>query len=53
MWISTRGWCTRRAMVEIASHVDKGPVLRRDVARRLEISANYGAWLFRRLRELG
>ena len=37
-------------MVDLALHADGGPVLRRDIAVRQEISADYTAQLFRGLR---
>jgi Rrf2 family cysteine metabolism transcriptional repressor len=51
--ISTRGRYALRAMVDLAAHADKGPILRRDIAARQEISADYVAQLFRRLRKAG
>jgi Rrf2 family iron-sulfur cluster assembly transcriptional regulator len=36
-------------MIDIGLHQDAGPVLRQDIARRQEISANYVAQIFRRL----
>ena len=53
MRISTRGRYALRAMVDLALHADAGPVLRQDIARRQEISADYVAQLFRRLRAVG
>jgi len=40
-------------MVDLALHADGGPVLRRDIAARQEVSADYVAQLFRRLRVAG
>jgi len=40
-------------MVDLALHTDKGPVSRRDIATRQEVSADYVAQLFRRLRAAG
>jgi Rrf2 family cysteine metabolism transcriptional repressor len=51
--ISTRGRYALRAMVELALHADGGSVLRRDIAARQEISADYVAQLFRQLRKAG
>lgn len=47
--VSTRGRYALRAMVDIALHQEKGPVLRQLIAERQEISANYAAQLFRSL----
>ena len=51
--ISTRGRYALRAMVDLALHADEGTVLRQDIAARQEISADYVAQLFRRLRAAG
>ena len=51
--ISTRGRYALRAMVDVAQHGDEGPVLRRDIAARQEISADYLAQLFRGLQAAG
>ena len=51
--ISTRGRYALRAMVDLALHANGGPVLRRDIARRQGISADYVAQLFRRLCAVG
>jgi Rrf2 family cysteine metabolism transcriptional repressor len=53
MHISTRGRYALRAIVDLALHSDGGPVLRRDIAARQEISADYVAQLFRQLRIAG
>ncbi|MBL7065697.1 MAG: Rrf2 family transcriptional regulator [Anaerolineae bacterium] len=53
MRISTRGRYALRAMVDLALHADEGTVLRQDIAARQEISADYVAQLFRRLRAAG
>jgi Rrf2 family protein len=53
MRISTRGRYALRAMLDVALHTDEGPVLRRDIAARQEISVDYAAQLFRRLRAAG
>jgi Rrf2 family cysteine metabolism transcriptional repressor len=51
--ISTRGRYALRAMVDLAQHGDGGPVLRQEIARRQEISADYVAQLFRHLEAAG
>jgi len=53
MRISTRGRYALRAMVDLALHTDEGLVSRRGIAARQEISADYVAQLFRRLRAAG
>jgi Rrf2 family cysteine metabolism transcriptional repressor len=53
MRISTRGRYALRAMVDLALHADDGPVSRHGIAVRQEISADYVAQLFRRLRAAG
>lgn len=53
MRLSTVGRYALRAMVDLALHAGQGPVLRRDIARRQEISSNYLAQLFRKLRRAG
>lgn len=53
MRVSTRGRYALRIMVDVALHTDEGPVPRRDIAARQELSADYGAQLCRRLREAG
>ena len=53
MRISTRGRYALRAAVELAAHTDDGPVLRRDIAERQGISADYVAQLFRPLCSAG
>ncbi len=53
MQISTRGRYALRAIIDLALHADDGPVLRRDIAARQEISADYVAQLFRHLRTAG
>jgi len=40
-------------MVDLALRADEGPILRHDIARRQEISADYVAQLFGRLRKAG
>jgi len=47
--VPTQGRYALRAMIDIGLHQDPGPVLRQDIARRQEISANYVAQIFRRL----
>ncbi len=51
--VSTRGRYALRAMVDLALHADKGPVLRQDIAARQGISAAYVAQLFRALHTAG
>ena len=51
--ISTRGRYALRAMVDLAQHADDGPVSRRDISERQEISADYVAQLFRHLQLAG
>lgn len=53
MRISTRGRYALRAMLDLARHADEGPVLRRAIAERQNISADYAAQLFRELRAAG
>ena len=53
MHISTRGRYALRAMVDVALHGGDRPVLRRKIAARQEISADYVAQLFRQLRIAG
>jgi Rrf2 family protein len=53
MHISTRGRYALRAMVDLALYSGGEPVLRRDIAARQEISADYVAQLFRQLRLAG
>ena len=47
--VPTQGRYALRAMIDIGLHQDRGPVLRRDIARRQELSANYAAQIFRNL----
>jgi Rrf2 family protein len=51
--ISTRGRYALRALIDLALHDGDGPVLRQDIVERQEISADYLAQLFRRLRAAG
>jgi Rrf2 family protein len=51
--ISTRGRYALRAMVDLAQQADGGPVSRRDISERQEISADYVAQLFRHLQSAG
>ena len=53
MRLSTRGRYALRAMIDLALHADEGPVLRRDIAERQEISAHYIVQLFVKLRRAG
>ncbi|MFC2077341.1 RrF2 family transcriptional regulator [Candidatus Bipolaricaulota bacterium] len=47
--IPTQGRYAVRAMIDIGLHQEQGPVLRQEIARRQEISANYVAQIFRQL----
>lgn len=51
--VSTRGRYALRAMVDVAQYDDTGPVGRRNIAERQDISADYVAQLFRDLAEAG
>lgn len=51
--VSTRGRYALRAMVDLARHGDEGPVARRDIAQRQEISADYVAQIFQPLQRAG
>jgi len=51
--LSTVGRYALRAMVDLALHAGQGPVLRRDIAHRQEISSDYLAQLFVKLRRAG
>jgi Rrf2 family protein len=51
--MSTRGRYALRAMLDLALHNDKGPVLRHDIATRQELSADYVAQLFQHLCAVG
>ncbi len=51
--VSTRGRYALRAMVDLVLYANDGPVLRRDIASRQEISADYVAQLFRQLGTAG
>lgn len=51
--VSTKGRYALRAMVDLATHGGNGPVARRDIAERQDISADYVAQLFRPLQEAG
>ena len=51
--VSTRGRYALRALIDLALHVDGGPVARQDIAMRQEISADYVAQLFRSLHNAG
>lgn len=53
MQISTKGRYALRAMIDLALHVDQGPVLRKDIAERQEISSDYIGQLFVELRKAG
>ena len=51
--ISTRGRYALRAMVDLALHADREPILRQEIAKRQGISADYVAQLFRPLHKAG
>ena len=51
--VSTRGRYALRALVDVAQHSDEGPVLRRDIAARQEVSSDYVAQLFAQLGAAG
>ena len=53
MRISTKGRYALRAMIDLGLHIDQGPVLRRDIAERQEISSHYIGQLFVKLRKAG
>ncbi len=53
MRLSTLGRYALRAMVDLALYQDGGPVQRKDIVARQEISSNYLAHLFVKLREAG
>ena len=53
MKISTRGRYSTRAMLDLAVHFGKGPVLIRDISRRQRISKGYLEQLFIPLRSAG
>ena len=53
MQITTRGRYALRAMLDVALHTEGGPVSRRDIAVRQEVSADYVAQLFRGLSAAG
>ncbi|MCX7682794.1 MAG: Rrf2 family transcriptional regulator [Anaerolineae bacterium] len=51
--ISTRGRYALRAMIDLALHAGEGPILRQEIARRQDISAEYVAQLFSALQKAG
>ncbi len=53
MRLSTLGRYALRAMVDLALHQDRGPVQRKDIVARQEISSNYLAHLFGKLKQAG
>jgi len=53
MQISTKGRYALRAMIDLGLHIDQGPVLRKDIAERQEISSDYIGQLFVTLRKAG
>ena len=53
MQVSTKGRYALRAMIDLSLHTDQGPVLRKDIAERQEISSHYIGQLFVKLRKAG
>ncbi len=53
MRLSTLGRYALRAMVDVALHGGEGPVQRREIAERQEISGHYLAQLLAKLRRAG
>ena len=53
MRLSTLGRYALRAMVDLAVHQDQGPVLRKEIAERQELSSSYLAQLFAKLGRAG
>jgi Rrf2 family protein len=53
MQISTKGRYALRALIDLGLHMDQGPVLRKDIAERQEISSDYIGQLFVELRKTG
>ena len=53
MQISTKGRYALRAMIDLGLQMDQGPVLRKDIAERQEISYDYIGQLFVELRKAG
>ena len=53
MRLSTCGRYALRAMVDLALHQDQGPVLRKEIAERQELSSSYLAQLFAKLGRAG
>jgi len=53
MKMSTRGQYGTRALLELAIHYGKGPILIRDIAKRQEISKHYLEQLFIQLTSAG
>jgi Rrf2 family protein len=53
MQISTKGRYALRALIDLGLHMDQGPVLRKDIAERQEISFDYIGQLFVELRKTG
>ncbi|MBL7183228.1 MAG: RrF2 family transcriptional regulator [Anaerolineae bacterium] len=53
MQVSTKGRYALRAMIDLSLHTDQGPVLRKDIAERQEISSHYIGQLFVTLRKAG
>jgi Rrf2 family protein len=53
MRLSTAGRYALRAMVDLALHAGEGPILRKDIAERQEISLQYLSQLLRKLKQAG
>jgi Rrf2 family cysteine metabolism transcriptional repressor len=53
MKLSTKGRYALRAMVDLATHYEQGPVPRKDIAARQNISPHYMEQLFAKLRDAG
>lgn len=53
MRLSTAGRYALRALVDLARHNGDGPVLRREIAHRQELSSDYLAQLFVKLKRAG
>lgn len=53
MKLSTKGRYALRAMVDLAAHSEDGPVPRKEIAARQDISPHYMEQLFAKLRDAG
>lgn len=53
MRLSTAGRYALRAMVDLAQHEGQGPALRKEIAERQQISSDYLAQLFVKLKKAG